>query len=542
MTTITARLITTLAAPLDPAEADAPAVLRWPDQRLLVQRGDTEFVAYDLDELISGAGEPTVTRFPAPWPRRFGTATVAPRRNLAVFAGVHALWAVDATGAVRWEIRHACWEVCGGTHVSFDEYAHCDDHQSADRGSAVFSADGSIVWAHVRGPLPGDGEEVDASDQWLVVDAADGQVLGRVDAETAAQSSRHVPTPLPCRMALGISEGQNGQPVLWGRWNGGELTLDRAGEDDDRILLAVSPSGDHFLTVTPDQDALGLHQVTDGSVVAELEVETVAARYRVDHGEVWWDFAGSFLDAETVITGTTDAELGTELHWLVDTERMRVSDQISYPFPIAGSPGAVGDGTWSTVSEAGDGLHLWTRQPRTVMTSTNTHTSTNANTNVITHPVFGQLTPGGKDPCWEGRIEWSGRALQLDLTVSDPHVRLELLDGAARIAADVGEFDRLAQAAMRQDAESAGLGLYMRHHLNAFDHAELSQLFGVDSPDLVDVDRFAACLHLRRIGLSPDAPERYAVFDYSIGDALTDYLVVVTFDSHGEVRAVDMES
>ncbi|MEU6019740.1 DUF2004 domain-containing protein, partial [Streptomyces sp. NPDC047515] len=148
----------------------------------------------------------------------------------------------------------------------------------------------------------------------------------------------------------------------------------------------------------------------------------------------------------------------------------------------------------------------------------------------ITHPAFGQLTPGGEDPCWESRIEWSGHTLRLDLTISDPHVRLELLDGAARIAADVGEFDRLARVAIRQDydqdAESSEFGLYMHHHLDEFDHAELSQLFGVDHPDLVDVDRFAASLYLRRIGLSPDDPERYAVFDYTIGDALTDYLLV----------------
>lgn len=109
-TTSSARLVTTLAAPLDPAEADAPSVLRWPSRRLLVQRSDRELVACDLDELRSGTDEPTVTRFPAPWPRRFGTATVAPRRDLAVFAGVHALQAVDPAGAVRWEVRHGCWD------------------------------------------------------------------------------------------------------------------------------------------------------------------------------------------------------------------------------------------------------------------------------------------------------------------------------------------------------------------------------------------------------------------------------------------------
>ncbi|MDV9202174.1 hypothetical protein R6M67_44190, partial [Streptomyces sp. Wh19] len=58
----TARLVTTLAAPLDRARktADAPRLLHWPDarpgsgnglsaglRRLLVQRGDTELIAVD---------------------------------------------------------------------------------------------------------------------------------------------------------------------------------------------------------------------------------------------------------------------------------------------------------------------------------------------------------------------------------------------------------------------------------------------------------------------------------------------------------------
>ncbi|MER5474050.1 hypothetical protein ABZX90_15135 [Streptomyces sp. NPDC002935] len=47
--TIAARLVMTVAAPLDPATAEAPQVLQWPGRRLLVQRGDTELVALDLD-------------------------------------------------------------------------------------------------------------------------------------------------------------------------------------------------------------------------------------------------------------------------------------------------------------------------------------------------------------------------------------------------------------------------------------------------------------------------------------------------------------
>lgn len=146
-----ARLVATLTAPLDRDRdaAYAPSVLRWPDRRLLIQRGDFEAVAVDLDDPSAPQ-----TRFPAPWPRRFGTFTVAPGGDLAVFAGVHSVRAVDPAGAVRWEVRHGCWEGgCRILHASFEEYADSRSHLYADSGSAVFSADGSLVWAHIRGPV-----------------------------------------------------------------------------------------------------------------------------------------------------------------------------------------------------------------------------------------------------------------------------------------------------------------------------------------------------------------------------------------------------
>ncbi|GHF21322.1 hypothetical protein GCM10017786_64100 [Amycolatopsis deserti] len=112
-----ARLVATVPAPLAPANADAPEVVH----RMLVQRGDTELVALD-------PGSRREVRFPAPWPRRFGTATVSPRGDFAVFAGLHAVRAVDPAGSTRWEVRHACWRACDAMHASPAEYADAGHH------------------------------------------------------------------------------------------------------------------------------------------------------------------------------------------------------------------------------------------------------------------------------------------------------------------------------------------------------------------------------------------------------------------------------
>ncbi|MFD8377483.1 hypothetical protein ACFV2X_02695 [Streptomyces sp. NPDC059679] len=365
--TYAARLVTTLAAPLDLAAADAPMPEIGPEARLIVQRGDAEVVAYDLDECAAG-GEAATVRFPAPWPRRFGTVTVSPRLDLAVFAGVHALRAVDATGAVRWEVQHGCRQrCCRRLHGSLEEYADRDDHQHPGSGSAAVSADGALVWAHLRGPLASDAAaSPGVLDQWLVLDAADGRVLGRMDTATSGVASYHVPHPDPGRMGLSVSEGEDGSPLLWGSREGRTLTADRLG-DDNRVLLAVSPSGDRFLTATLHQETLAAHRATDGSVFAEADAETEVPRHadtRFMHQEVFWDHSAGFLDEDTVITGTVESDIlaGGEggRNWLLDAARMSLTGQVEYPFPLSNWPTALGDGTWLTWSEDWDALHLWT--------------------------------------------------------------------------------------------------------------------------------------------------------------------------------------
>ncbi|MEU8515606.1 hypothetical protein AB0C76_29120 [Kitasatospora sp. NPDC048722] len=330
--TIIARLVTTMTAPLDRASADAPEVACFPGRRFLVQHGDTEVVALD------GAGD---VRFPAPWPRRSGSVAVSPRRDVAVFAGPESLRAVEPDGATRWEVRHGRWE-------------------DGDGGSVAFGADGAVVWAHVLG-VPGD--DTDAADgheeQWLVLDAADGTVLGRAGTATVASGSVHTPHPDPARMGLSIGEGEEDSPALWGRWDGRRLTVEQVRAE--RILLATSPSGRQVLSVDLGQWSLTVH---DGPRARDLEAEGTVPAHPDDptgEGRVYWDHHAAFPDEGTVVAGTSesDAGYGPVRHWLVDAATMTLRGEIAYPVPVSGPARAAGDGAWFTVSEQGTSVHLW---------------------------------------------------------------------------------------------------------------------------------------------------------------------------------------
>lgn len=340
----TARLVATVDAPLDPASADAPEVRHWPGRELLVQRGDAELVVRDLD------GPAAVVRFPAPWPRRFGSVAVSPEADLAVFAGVHALQAVDPTGAVRWELRHGCWSaaVCTDAHASFAEYADDYYHGQADSGSAAFSSDGKLLWAHVRNYA---GEDV--KEEWLILDPADGRVLARAETMTVGSGSFHSPHPNPAYMGLTVAEGDEESPVLWGHWDGAKFSVQQFVEE---VFLAVSPSGEHLVATDPGQWSLYLRRAEDGVELRRLNAADAVPQRGDDRP--CWDYEAAFPDDDTIVAGIESA--ADPRHWLVDVNTMTVRGRIDYPFPISGSPRSAGRGTWYTAAEDGTALHLWT--------------------------------------------------------------------------------------------------------------------------------------------------------------------------------------
>ncbi|XCM33923.1 hypothetical protein ABXI76_35590 [Streptomyces parvus] len=365
---VRARLRATVPAPLPSPEAGPPEITGPQGRRLLVQRSDDEIVAQPLDDAFA-ARTGAIVRFPAPWPRHRGTWEVAPDATLAVFAGVHAVRAVDPSGATRWEVRHGCWSGrCDEIHESYESYADRLDHRYPESGSVGFSADGRLVWAHVRGPLPGGELSPDTADEWLVIDAGDGRVLARADAEAAAAGSAHLPHPTdPAQMGLSIGEGQDGAPLRWGRWDGKELTLDCL--DGDLCLLSLSPSGDRLMTVSHDQDSLAVRD-SRGAVVEALDWDAGAAIPRhpeapadteEDELPVYWDWAGGFLDETTLIASTTesDEDCGQYRHWLVDTTAARHFVPVDYPSPVSCEPTALGGGFWSTLSPSRDVVHVW---------------------------------------------------------------------------------------------------------------------------------------------------------------------------------------
>jgi hypothetical protein len=335
-----ARLVTTVVLPLGPCRERDLWSEHGPGGPLLVQRGDEELAVVRVD----GAAPPVL--FPAPWPRGFGGAAVSPDGSLALFAGLHALRAVEPDGSTRWESGYDCWAevVCRVRHASFAEYADDPGHRGADGGSAAFSSDGKLVWAHTR---VDEGEHT--GERWLVLDAADGRVLGGTDTGTFG-AGRHCRHPDPSRMGLSVGQGDQDSPALWGRWDGRTVAVERF---DEEVLLAAGPSGERLLTVDTLQRTLRLR---DAAGAAE-PVTSPPDPWVTDEERILWAPEAAF-PAEDAIVAATETT-GEPCHWLVDAGTLAVRGPVGYPVPVSGLPRPAGPGTWFTASADLSAVHVW---------------------------------------------------------------------------------------------------------------------------------------------------------------------------------------
>src|SRR5438132_8235846 len=150
-----------------------------------------------------------------------GVCGVSPDLTRVAVSGRDRIRVVDEQGAVLWSVSHSPW----GTDYSY-------------AGSCGFSLDGRQVWATVPDTALGtevhDGlwdDDLDADqpsgagrwgrpeswgDQWWVLDATTGAILGRGWLGAAATGSRVLAHPDGVHMGLDLGEGQDGSRIYWG--------------------------------------------------------------------------------------------------------------------------------------------------------------------------------------------------------------------------------------------------------------------------------------------------------------------------------------
>jgi len=156
------------------------------------------------------------------------------------------------------------------------------------------------------------------------------------------------------------------------------------------------------------------------------------------------------------------------------------------------------------------------------------------------HPYFGTVATVHGELSWEGQVELDGRAIPVWLSTSETCATE--LDAAARFPCQVKRFDAAARAALCRDlVDGAAARAYLDHHLAVLAPEVIDHCFA-RRRGAVGCERVLGPIELTRVYLSPDDPDRFAVFDYSLGEDVTSYVLAVEFDATGAIAGIVMES
>lgn len=138
-----------------------------------------------------------------------------------------------------------------------------------------------------------------------------------------------------------------------------------------------------------------------------------------------------------------------------------------------------------------------------------------------------------------------GGDVPVDINADGDAFDKEMLDIIKDFISDAASFDEIARDAMKAEYTEKSEGTvssYLSHHAEELGEKDLLRIFGITDPDDLDIQHLLDALQLKRIGLYPDSEDMVAVFDFTVDEEATDYLLAVEFDGEGAVIGISMDS
>lgn len=153
--------------------------------------------------------------------------------------------------------------------------------------------------------------------------------------------------------------------------------------------------------------------------------------------------------------------------------------------------------------------------------------------------------PRADDGYWEFELSFDGDAVRVDFNADGAELKKHAFDTVKQFVANASAFDAAARKAIRADFDADAEGssaLYLSHHAEEFTSEQRLEYFGAEDPGTLGVEHLLKSLRLQRIGLYPESEDYVAVFDYSVDEEATQYILAVEFDAAGTVVGISMDS
>jgi len=160
-------------------------------------------------------------------------------------------------------------------------------------------------------------------------------------------------------------------------------------------------------------------------------------------------------------------------------------------------------------------------------------------------PYFGNLPTENLEEYYNVDIELNGNEIQVDLNFENQTVDILILNKIKNFIEKLEKFDKLNKTYILNDYNDENgdtVKFYLEHHLEELDKEELTKLVNFDDTVTEPEQQLLSKLKLVRVGLYPDNEDNFAIFDYSIGKDITNYLVVINTDENGQLDYMTMES
>ena len=162
-----------------------------------------------------------------------------------------------------------------------------------------------------------------------------------------------------------------------------------------------------------------------------------------------------------------------------------------------------------------------------------------------TLPHFGQLAIENLEEYYDVDIVFNGNEIQIDLNFENKAIDIATMDKVKNFIENIEKFDILNKNYILDDyndEEGDTVKFYLEDHLEEIGKDELSTLINFDDTTIELEQQLLAKLKLVRVGLYPESEDNFAIFDYSIGQDITNYLVVINTDENGQLEYMTMES
>lgn len=162
-----------------------------------------------------------------------------------------------------------------------------------------------------------------------------------------------------------------------------------------------------------------------------------------------------------------------------------------------------------------------------------------------TLPHFGNLVTDNLEEYYDVNIEFDGNEIQIDLNFENKTIDTITMDKVKNFIENIEKCDKLNKTYILNDYNNEDgdtIKSYLEHHLEEVEKEELSNLINFDDKTTEPELQLLKKLKLVRVGLYPDNEDTFAIFDYSIGEEITNYLVVINTDEQGQLDYMTMES